>query len=269
MIYYKLVNNSNIVDVNTDETLYYVKYSERSHCMLLCQKNENPLGIVASDGSCAYHLVGADPIPIGVIGTFLDVELVPITEEEYIVFKRAIDEQREKDRPEPIPDPPEPEPEPTDEEREREEEYRRSIQFVRDTKIEYLSYLCNKTIENGIDVVLSDGETHHFSLTKEDQINLMERQAQLSIGATSVSYHADGEICTYYSAEDMMKIIASSIFHKDFQTTYFNSLKHYVNSLETLEAISAITYGQDIPVEYQSEPLKALLAQLEPENENS
>ena len=137
------------------------------------------------------------------------------------------------------------------------------MQFVKDKKIEYMSYLCHQTIENGILITLSDGLEHRFSLTENDQANLMERQAQLMAGATQVSYHADGELCTYYSAEDMMAIIQASIFHKDYQTTYFNSLKHCINGMTDKNEVSAVEYGIEIPEQYQSQPLKDLLATLE------
>ena len=182
-----------------------------------------------------------------------------ISEEDYTVFKKALEEEKEIIDPDPyIP----PEPEPTPEEQEREEEYRRSLQFVKDKKIEYMSYLCHQTIENGILITLSDGLEHRFSLTENDQTNLMERQAQLMAGATQVSYHADGELCTYYSAEDMTTIIQTNIFHKEYQTTYFNSLKHYINSMTDKNEISAVEYGIEIPEQYQSQPLKDWLAQL-------
>lgn len=259
-MFYKITHNQTIVDVNTDTMINYVRYNKYNQSLIICEStHQDAVGIVSSDNSAIYHLVGYPEIPNVVLGEFIDVEIYEISEEDYNVFKKALDEQKEIIDPDPyIP----PEPEPTPEEREAEEEYRRSLQFVKDSKIQYMSYLCNQTIVNGIDVTLSDGNMYHFSLTENDQTNLMERQAQVMSGALQVSYHADGELCTYYSAEDMMKIIQSSIFHKDYQTTYFNSLKHYINSLETMEEVSAIEYGIEIPVEYRSQPLKDLLAQI-------
>ena len=214
---------------------------------------------MSSDNSAIYHLVGYPEIPDTVLGEFIDVQIFEISEEDYTVFKKALEEEKEIIDPDPyIP----PEPEPTPEEQEREEEYRRSLQFVKDKKIEYMSYLCHQTIENGILITLSDGLEHRFSLTENDQANLMESQAQLMAGATQVSYHADGELCTYYSAEDMTAIIQANIFHKDYQTTYFNSLKHYINSMTDKNEISAVEYGIEIPEQYQSQPLKDWLAQL-------
>jgi hypothetical protein len=45
----------------------------------------------------------------------------------------------------------------------------------------------------------------------------------------------------------------------EYHTTYYNSLKNYINSLENEENIAQVTYGMDIPLEYQSEVFKNLL----------
>ena len=260
MVFYKITHNQDIIDVNTNESINYVRYDRYHQSLKICgSDSDDIIGIVSSDNSAIYHLVGYSEIPDTVLGEFIDVQMFEISEEDYTVFKKALEEEKEIIDPDPyIP----PEPEPTPEEQEREEEYRRSLQFVKDKKIEYMSCLCHQTIENGILITLSDGLEHRFSLTENDQTNLMERQAQLMAGATQVSYHADGELCTYYSAEDMTAIIQANIFHKDYQTTYFNSLKHYINSMTDKNEVSAVEYGIEIPEQYQSQPLKDLLEQL-------
>lgn len=53
----------------------------------------------------------------------------------------------------------------------------------------------------------TDGETHHFSLTTQDQLNLITLSAMVSQGAEQVPYHADGELCKFYSVSDMLAII--------------------------------------------------------------
>lgn len=260
MIFYKITHNQDIIDVNTNESINYVRYDRYHQSLKICGSDSSDIiGIVSSDNSAIYHLVSYPEMPNVILGEFADVQMFEISEEDYIVFKKALEEEKEIIDPDPyIP----PEPEPTPEEQEREEEYRRSLQFVKDKKIEYMSYLCHQAIENGILITLSDGLEHRFSLTENDQTNLMERQAQLMAGATQVSYHADGELCTYYSAEDMTAIIQANIFHKDYQTTYFNSLKHYINSMTDKNEVSAVEYGIEIPEQYQSQPLKDLLEQL-------
>lgn len=264
--YYKIIYNQKVIDVNTDFLLNFINYKPRSKSLMLCKQNENPIGIVASDNSEIYHVEGWNEIPVNVIGDFKTVTLIEIDEEEYIALKTALDENKIIIEPEPEP---EPEPEKSEEEFRAETEYLNSLQFVKDSKINYMSYLCQKIIEDGIDVKLSDGETYHFALTKEDQINLIECQAFLSMGATQVSYHADDRHCDYYSAEDMTKIILASIEHKEYHKTYFNSLKFYINSMDNIVDISNIYYGIEIPKEHQSVVYQDLLKKIQLRNEET
>lgn len=264
-MFYKITHNQTIVDVNIDTMINYVRYNKYNQSLMICKPTDRDIiGIVSSDSSVIYHLEGCPEIPNTVLGEFINVQIVEISEEDYIIFKKTLDEQKEIIDPDPyIP----PEPEPTQEEIEAEEAYKKSLQFVKDSKIEYMDYLCHQTIVNGIDVVLSDGETHHFTLKEEDQINLFGKMKEIEMGATRVSYHANNSDnndnrCVYYNAEDIQTIFSTGFFHKEFHSTYFESLKYYINSMESLEVISAVYYGMEIPEEYQSEPLKDKYKQL-------
>lgn len=264
-MFYKITHNQTIVDVNIDTMINYVRYNKYNQSLMICKPTDRDIiGIVSSDSSVIYHLEGCPEIPNTVLGEFIDVQIVEISEEDYIIFKKTLDEQKEIIDPDPyIP----PEPEPTQEEIEAEEAYKKSLQFVKDSKIEYMDYLCHQTIVNGINVVLSDGETHHFTLKEEDQINLFGKMKEIEMGATRVSYHANNSDnndnrCAYYNAEDIQTIFSTGFFHKEFHSTYFESLKYYINSMESLEVISAVYYGMEIPEEYQSEPLKDKYKQL-------
>ena len=73
-----------------------------------------------------------------------------------------------------------------------------------------------------------------------------------------IPYHADGEECTFYSAEEINTIINESNTFKNYHISYYNSLKTYINTLDTIEAIAAITYGTPIPDEYKSDVLMVL-----------
>ena len=73
-----------------------------------------------------------------------------------------------------------------------------------------------------------------------------------------IPYHADGEETAFYTAEEINQIINAAADYKSYQTTYYNSLKTYINTLDTIEAIAAITYGTPIPDEYKSDVLKVL-----------
>ena len=73
-----------------------------------------------------------------------------------------------------------------------------------------------------------------------------------------IPYHADGEEMTFYTAEEINQIISAANELKNYNTAYFNSLKAYINALDTIEAIAAITYGTPIPDEYKSDVLRVL-----------
>ena len=132
-----------------------------------------------------------------------------------------------------------------------------TIEFVRATKIKEMSHTCNKTIEAGFDITLNN-EVHHFSLTVQDQLNLISLSSMAAQGMSHIPYHADGELCKYYTPEEINAIVNQGTYFKTYHTTYFNGLKAYINSLETIEEINAITYGTPIPEEYQTDVWKEL-----------
>lgn len=68
-----------------------------------------------------------------------------------------------------------------------------SVEDVRTETVAQMSATCNAAIVGGVDVTLTGGETKHFSLTLEDQLNLLSLQGRVASGADSVPYHADGE----------------------------------------------------------------------------
>ena len=133
-----------------------------------------------------------------------------------------------------------------------------TIDFIKSSKIAEMSSICGSTIEAGVDVVLSDGEIKHFSYTTQDQLNLITLSAMIESGETALPYHADGELCRFYSVEDINLIINTATKHKTYHITYFNSLKAYINSLNSIEDISNIFYGVAIPINYQSEILQTM-----------
>lgn len=121
---------------------------------------------------------------------------------------------------------------------------------------------CEQTIYRGVTVTLSDGSSEHFALTIEDQLNLFGKQAQLAAGAEQLEYHADGQSCRYYSAEDMQTIIQAAMFHVSYHTTYCNALNMWLAGCQTADEVRQIFYGADVPEEYQSDVLKAYLLQI-------
>lgn len=133
------------------------------------------------------------------------------------------------------------------------------LNTVKANKAAEMSAACRSAIIAGFDVILSDGKDHHFSLTVEDQLNLNALFGLLATGAEQVPYHADGETCMYFTAADMQTVVQEATAHKTYHESYFNSLKAYIASKRTAAAVNAIEYGTEIPEQYQSDVLKALL----------
>ena len=107
-----------------------------------------------------------------------------------------------------------------------------TIDFVRASKIAELKHNCNKVITNGVDIKLSDGETRHFSMSLEDQINLL-----------TMAYLSDESV---YSTEDMKTIIAETNAFKNRHIAKFKQLENRVNSLNTIQEVSAVNYHEEV-----------------------
>lgn len=124
---------------------------------------------------------------------------------------------------------------------------------LEDTKIEKItefSSKCNASILIGTDVELSNGATKHFSYTNDDQANIKELFDVAVQTQIPQFYHADGEFCQLYSVEDIIKIYMMESFNKISCITYFNQIKAYILSLETIEEVNNVVYGQELIGQY-------------------
>lgn len=118
---------------------------------------------------------------------------------------------------------------------------------LKNAKILELSAKCHDSIINGIEIRLESGRRHHFRLTLEDQINLMEIERLLNSGATSIIYHSTGNECSTFSTSDIKRIILACNKHKFYHTTYFNLLKNCISNMIDVKSIKSLTYGDPIP----------------------
>lgn len=249
MNYYKLLNSSVFVGVATERDF---RLFQRKHQIILaCDIDHAQYVQIGND---FYRDTWMVPTITDKIA-YETVNVIRIDKEEYDILYKAIDSgeeiiiQPEQDvfEEEQIPvDPIEV----------------ATVDYVQKAKIAEMNVACNMAIENGIDVMLNDGVVRHFSLTTQDQLNLITLQSMIAAGETQVPYHADGELCRYYSVEDITVVMDAATAHKTFHVTYFNSLKVYVNALNNISDISAIQYGTTIPDEYQSDILKAICASM-------
>lgn len=129
------------------------------------------------------------------------------------------------------------------------EEYIPTLEDVKNNKITELLSICNSMIIHGVDVEI-DGNVEHFSYTDEDQVNVKEI-FDLSIQTNvPMYYHADGESCKLYTVEQIANIYSSLATNKMHHITYFNQLKMYVQSLDDIDIVNAVAYGDELTGSY-------------------
>ena len=119
-------------------------------------------------------------------------------------------------------------------------------------------------ISQGCNAVLSDGTVEHFSLAEEDQMYLIALQTQVLAGVDPIPWHVsdDNIACKNYSNTDMAIITQTALNNIVYHVTYLKDITRYINSIEDKNMLKTVQYGMFIPEEYQSEPLKSMLAQM-------
>lgn len=142
------------------------------------------------------------------------------------------------------------------------ETYIPTLEEVKESKVVEMNIAQQSIIQRGIEVTLTDGTTEHFTLTEHDQTSLMGLQAQVVQGVELIPWHTSdqSEHCKFYSNADMALITTAAMSCVTWHVTYFRDLRIYIRSLQTKEEVETVVYGMDIPAEYQSEPLQAMLA---------
>lgn len=247
MNYYKLINGINFVGVATQHN--FCEFQHKHNILLTCDEERAQY---VQCGDLCYRADWMVPVTTDKI-SYETVELIRIEKDEYDILLAAVEKgeeiEIEQESNEPVEETPIVDPI---------EEV--TLDYLKEAKINEMSYICNQTITNGFNVVLSDGNTYHFSLTTQDQLNLITLSSMVASGETQIPYHADDELCRFYSAEDINTIITTATQFKTYQVSYFNALKMYINSLKRKKTVAAVQYGMAIPEEHQSEVLKTMLA---------
>lgn len=133
---------------------------------------------------------------------------------------------------------------------------------LKENKLSEINMMCQQQINKGIEVETSKG-LKHFSLSSEDQMNITALFTQLQSALKGepstidinkgVPYHADGELCCYWGAEDFANIATEATKHVFYHTTYTNFLRYYVNQIATKEELETVKYGMDLPKELQKQ----------------
>ena len=250
-MYYKAVKDGKIIDAY--DFLSHVRYDTMSGMILRCSREDVPNGIIQRNGICIYHVDGWESFPEEA-GSYETVELQEVPDADtYFAIIEALKDEEE------IPDVPEPEPEPGPDE---------DINFIKNSKVKAMSAKCEQTIVEGVTVTLSDGNDYHFALNLSDQIMIDSLVARANNGEDALPYHADGEPDRFFCAADILIVKNEMDAHVLYHRTYFNSLKVYIEDLKDAVSVSEIRYGVEIPEEYQSDVLKAVLSGNLPESYN-
>ena len=126
------------------------------------------------------------------------------------------------------------------------------IDTVREQKLASVSATCEQLIYDGIDVTLSSGEKH-FSLQIADQSNIDGIFNAVTLGATAYPYHADGELCSMFSATDIVTLYMNYKSFVTTQTTYCNALRQWIMREEDKDKLAAIEYGSSLPDDLNAE----------------
>lgn len=129
------------------------------------------------------------------------------------------------------------------------EPYVPTLDEVKKSKINELSRICNQSIINGVDVEI-DGVMEHFSYKDEDQVNIKEIFDLAVQTDVPMYYHADGTSCKLYTVEQIIALYSTASTNKMHHTTYFNQLKLYVETLETIDEVNSVVYDQELTSTY-------------------
>lgn len=115
------------------------------------------------------------------------------------------------------------------------------VEQVRTAKLQEIGAACSAAIYAGVDVGGS-----HYSLTEHDQTEIMAQLTTLKEGAAAVPYHADGELCRMYPAEEFAALAQAATAHVFWHRTYCNHVNAWIRRAG-LEELGSITYGSELP----------------------
>jgi hypothetical protein len=219
---YKILHEGTIIDVVRNPS--FVKFLSSGHIAITDKTSAQ--GIVGSDKKTVYSFTPSQDTSIKT------VSIETIEAEEFNRLKSLLNSSSSDEL---------------------------ALQKVKDTVVKTLSEICNNKITSGFSIKLSDGQVYSFSLTTEDQLNLLCLENQLSTGEDVFVYHAIGLPCKLFARNDMIKIINAYRKHVRYHTTYFNTAKHYVNSLTDINKIKTFSYGTDVTYTTKDPVLRKIL----------
>ena len=206
MKYFKIIKDNEFIGIGTTRDMR--KFQKKHNVMLMCDENE------AQYIQCGEDLYHA-PWMEAVDGDFVIADVIRIEEDEYNCILSAIEKNEEvKFAEEPV----------IEYEQVIDEVEELTLDYIRSAKLAELKYECNKAISEGFDMELGDGETRHFTLSMDDQINLLTQA---------------------YFDEGMKPIVVEMNKFKTKHMARLKELEEYVNSLTSIEEIAKVSYRKE------------------------
>ena len=111
----------------------------------------------------------------------------------------------------------------------------------RTVKLGEVGAACTAAIHAGIEV-----EGKRYSLTEHDQIELLAQLNAVKLGAPAVPYHADGELCRMFTAEEFVAVADAAMAFIFYHRTYCNHLNSWIRGANA-ETLDKISYGAELP----------------------
>lgn len=203
MKYFKIIKDNEFIGVGTTRDMR--KFQQKHSVILVCDENEAQY---IQCGEDLYHATWMEQVD----GDYVIADVIRIAEDEYNCLFVAIESNEEiKFTEEPVI-----EHEPVVDDVEE-----LTVDYIRSAKLAELKYECNKAITEGFDIELSDGETRHFTLSLDDQINLLTQA---------------------YFDDSMRPIIIEMNNFKAKHMDHLKELEKHVNSLADIEEIAKVIY---------------------------
>lgn len=225
-MFYKVIYNNIIIDILKDPTwVLWLKNARR----FIMSDAVTANGVISSDKQSVYNLFHRGVFQ-GSDEQHKVVSMVEIDESEYSFLKAQISDKPLDANGNVI-----------------------TLSAARTKKIEELSSACEENIVKGFDIILSDEISHHFTLDVYDQMRISNLNSKASAGSEKLLYHADGEICQYFSKEDIIAINEKMEQTIEYHTAYFNSMKVYISNIFNVGTILNIRYGDSIPTKYRTD----------------
>lgn len=119
----------------------------------------------------------------------------------------------------------------------------KSLETLKQEKIEEFSKICGERIVAGVDVQTTQG-VEHFSLTLEDQANIKQTYEDCW---EKLPYHADGKDCRPFTYDELAAVMNAGKTHIFILQTKLNKLRKWIRRCETEDELSKITFDSDLP----------------------